>query len=99
MCGEMGLNHSRKTASLICLDAETGLISHGQGSVHLEEARLRPVLAGNSGGLVTEGVLEVRHAGKWRHVCSRGWDLSSSRVACGMLGFPAAEPFDQNAYR
>uniref|UniRef100_H2SSH5 protein-lysine 6-oxidase n=1 Tax=Takifugu rubripes TaxID=31033 RepID=H2SSH5_TAKRU len=70
-----------------------------EGSVHLEEARLRPVLTGNSGGLVTEGVLEVKHAGKWRHVCSRGWDLSSSRVVCGMLGFPAAQPFDQNAYR
>uniref|UniRef100_H3CFS3 protein-lysine 6-oxidase n=1 Tax=Tetraodon nigroviridis TaxID=99883 RepID=H3CFS3_TETNG len=70
-----------------------------QGSVRLEEARLRPVLAASTGGLVTEGVLEVKHAGKWRHVCSRGWDLSSSRVVCGTLGFPAAEAFDQNAYR
>lgn len=75
------------------------MFSQGQGSVHLAEARLRPVLTGNHGGLVTEGVLEVKHSGKWRHVCSRGWDLSSSRVVCGMLGFPAAEAFDQNAYR
>jgi len=77
------------------------MFSHGQGSerVPLEEARLRPVLSSNHGGLVTEGVLEVKYAGKWRHVCDQGWDLSSSRVVCGMLGFPAAEQFDQTAYR
>lgn len=77
------------------------MLSGGQGSsrVHLEEARLRPVLSSNHGGLVTEGVLEVKHAGRWRHVCSQGWDLSSSHVVCGMLGFPASEVFDQNAYR
>ncbi|XP_041840137.1 lysyl oxidase homolog 4 [Melanotaenia boesemani] len=74
---------------------------HTQGSerIHLEEARLRPVLSSNNGGLVTEGVLEVKYAGKWRHVCNQGWDLRSSRVVCGMLGFPRAEAFDQNAYR
>ncbi|XP_072319066.1 lysyl oxidase homolog 4-like isoform X1 [Eucyclogobius newberryi] len=75
------------------------LYTQGAERVHLEDVRLRPVLTGNHGGLVTEGVLEVKHAGKWRHVCNQGWDLSSSRVACGMLGFPAAEALDPNPYR
>ncbi|XP_077461944.1 lysyl oxidase homolog 4-like [Stigmatopora argus] len=80
------------------LESDNQYIQSGAG-VQLEEARLRAVLTGGRGGLVSEGVLEVKHAGKWRHVCNHGWDLSSSRVVCGMLGFPSAEAFDENAYR
>uniref|UniRef100_A0A672LQ40 Si:cabz01100188.1 n=1 Tax=Sinocyclocheilus grahami TaxID=75366 RepID=A0A672LQ40_SINGR len=56
---------------------------HSSGSLRLDEVRLRAVLsAARSAAMVTEGVLEVRHAGKWRQVCSVGWDLGSSRVVC-----------------
>uniref|UniRef100_A0A665UJX7 protein-lysine 6-oxidase n=1 Tax=Echeneis naucrates TaxID=173247 RepID=A0A665UJX7_ECHNA len=96
-----GVNDCTHAEDLGVICIKNGMFSDGQASqkVHLEEVRLRSVLSGNHGGLVTEGVLEVKHAGRWRHVCSQGWDLSSSRVVCGMLGFPAAEAFDQNSYR
>ncbi|XP_062405176.1 lysyl oxidase homolog 4-like [Sardina pilchardus] len=72
----------------------------GSGRVDLDEVRLRPVLTSSRrASVVSEGVVEVKLDGRWRHVCSLGWDLTSSQVACGMLGFPAAEQPDEPTYR
>ncbi|XP_078711632.1 lysyl oxidase homolog 4 isoform X3 [Lampetra fluviatilis] len=64
------------------------------------EVRLKPVLRNGAKRVpVTEGVVEVKHGGRWSRVCDAGWAEEEARVVCGMLGFPSHRGFDAQPYR
>ncbi|XP_069467643.1 lysyl oxidase homolog 4 isoform X1 [Ambystoma mexicanum] len=69
-------------------------------AIKIEEIRIKPILArAKASAPVTEGIVEVKHAGRWRQVCSTDWTMSNSKVVCGMMGFPGEMLPNDKFYR
>ena len=51
----------------------------------------------NRHGFISNGFLEVKYEGLWRHVCADGWHRNASFVACGHLGYPDVDMEESNA--
>ncbi|KAG9472440.1 hypothetical protein GDO78_019515 [Eleutherodactylus coqui] len=71
-----------------------------QHTKKIEDARIKPISARAKASLpVTEGIVEVKHHGRWRQVCEHSWTLDNSRVVCGMMGFPGEVQPNLKFYR
>ncbi|XP_064418989.1 lysyl oxidase homolog 4 [Latimeria chalumnae] len=71
-----------------------------EGGIRIEDVRIKPLLARTKVKIpVTEGVVEVKHDGKWKQICDVNWTMNNTRVVCGMLGFPGEVPHNRKIYR
>uniref|UniRef100_A0A8C4XXS3 protein-lysine 6-oxidase n=1 Tax=Gopherus evgoodei TaxID=1825980 RepID=A0A8C4XXS3_9SAUR len=99
--GVSDCNHGEDAGVVCSAQHPPGPRTLGPGpGLQLEEVRLKPVLAWAKLSVpVSEGVVEVKHEGRWRQVCAASWTRNNSRVVCGMLGFPREKWLNPRFYR
>eukprot|EP00062_Callorhinchus_milii_P023795 gi/632983019/ref/XP_007908441.1/ PREDICTED: LOW QUALITY PROTEIN: lysyl oxidase homolog 2-like [Callorhinchus milii] len=70
------------------------------GLVQVDDVRVRGVFGSSRKRVpVKEGYVEVKEGGVWKQICNTGWTFNSSRVICGMFGFPAEKHFNAKVYK
>lgn len=77
------------------------LIFHPQNlDIQVEDVRIRAILSSYRKRIpVTEGYVEVKDGGKWKQICNTEWTQLSSRVICGMFGFPGERRYNARVYK